>query len=162
MADDGGRIYFFDNHFNDAVVYQNVYARFYVTGQILERDAADLFVTQHIICCQCIGIACFDGDRLVIHKASQTNLRSSGVHQRCNGKSQFFPQACDLFKPLFMRCMVSVGKVKSCHIHAGKHDLPHDRIVICRRSDRTNNLRLSHITHASFNFLMAFLLTVIV
>ena len=66
MADDVGRIYFFDNHFNDAVVYQNVYARFYVTGQILERDAADLFVTQHIICCQCIGIACFDGDRLVV------------------------------------------------------------------------------------------------
>lgn len=144
MADNCSDGHLFHNHFNYAVIHQNVHARLDITGQVLERNAAYLIITENIISSQCVGVAGFNGDWLIIYKFAQPNLRSSGVHQCGNGQTQFFPQTGDLLKPLFVCGVVAVGKVKTSDIHARKHNLPHNGIVICRRSDRTNNLCLSH------------------
>ena len=58
---------------------------------------------------------------LTAFKITQTNLRSFGIQQSCYRQSQFFSyfQYSVVFNQLFL--MASMGKVKTCHVHACKH-----------------------------------------
>ena len=144
MADNCSDGHLFHNHFNYAVIHQNVHARLDITGQVLERNAAYLIITENIISSQCVGVAGFNGDWLIIYKFAQPNLRSSGVHQCGNRQTQFFPQAGDLLKPFFVCGVVAVGKLKRATF------MPES--ITCRITESSsvagpivqNNLCLSH------------------
>ena len=151
MANNFGGSYLLNNHFNHTIINQYVYPRLHIMREIFKGHASHMFITEDILCCQSVRIPCFNGNRLIIHKASQTNLRAFGIHQCCNRQTKFFPQTGNLLEPLLMSFMIAMGKIKASYIHAREHDLTHNCVIIGSRPDRTYNFCFSHNIHASFS-----------
>ena len=124
----------------------------YILIQILICDRGNGAVTNKISRCQCEEITRL---KLCLStlKIAGTNLRSFCVEQNCDWKSKLRTQLLDHVHTFLLFFVCTVRKIQSCHIHSGKHKLPQYILVIRCRSQRTNNLCLSHHLLPRFIFI---------
>ena len=137
-------LYAFNTQLNGSVVYKNDCALSHVPGETLERNAGYLLVAYPVLGGEHKAVAVVQGNGSAVCKFAQSYLRAFGIKKCGYGKLQLVPYAAQLIISFFVDCIVPVGKVESCNVHARKHHFSEYIVIVCSGTDGTHYLGFSH------------------
>ncbi|CCY85301.1 eC1118_1A20_0364p [Clostridium sp. CAG:149] len=110
--------YFFHIQLNQSVVNKDLISRHHISGKPCIVDKASPVVTHDFICGERIKFSRLQSDLLSVLQISRANLRTLGVKQGCDWKPQLFTHTLEDLIAAHMLLVISVGKIKTRHIHS--------------------------------------------
>ena len=128
---------------DETVIDENGVARLHILVQSGIVDVHALCIAHTLLCCEGDVHALCQRHLLVVLQDAGTNLRSLGIQQGCDGTSAFLAGLLQKRQSLQVLVVVTVRKIKTCHIHI-LSQLQQNLVIILIGSQGTNNLCFSH------------------
>ena len=133
----------FHDHFNEAVVDEDMRAAVYVLRQVLKRDRAAFRVAGALVRRQCVLLPV--GQHHLFGKLPRADLRALRVEQNGDRHVKLFSQLFHHIGAALLLLMRAVRHIQARHVHAAQNQLAQHSLVIGRRTQRTYDLGFSHL-----------------
>ena len=138
--------------FNQTVINKNSVSRFYVLSQAWISYTAAGFISGHFFCIENEFTAFLKSHLFSAFQKTCADFRAFGIQEDCHRTVQLFSYIFQEIHTLSLLFVVSMGKIKPCHIHSVFHQRFHNRFLICIRSHGADNLSTSHLFSSSYFF----------
>ena len=143
-ADDLGIVLVVDPQLDQAVVDQDAAAYGYVGGELLVGDGGLILGAHDLFRGQSELLALLQHD-LSAFEVSETDLGTLCIQEGSDVQSQFAADLDDSVKLCLVLRMGAVGKVESCYVHAGQHQLAELLFAFCSRADGADDFCFTHM-----------------
>ena len=152
MTDNIAALDLFYLQFNQSVVNKDSVSRFYILSQSRISHTASRFISGHFLCIENKFAAFSKGYLLSSLQESCSDFGTFRIQEDCHRTVQLFSHIFQQIHTLSLLFVVSVGKVKPCHIHSVFHQGFHNRFLIRIRPHGADNLSTSHLFSSSYFF----------
>ena len=136
---------------DQSVIDQDCLSLAHIIDQSRIRNRYDVLISCHLFCRKRKFLSGLQHDLLSVLQQSGTDLRSFGIQQDRNIGMLLLTKLLQKIHTAFLLCMISVGKIETCHIHSIPDQLSHQFFIIRIGSHRTYYFRLFHRNSLSFS-----------